>query len=127
MDDFVTIRSFSNSIDFEMARTYLESFDVECFGQDEMSNRSFLPNANGGVKLQVRPEQVGAVAPHVVDGAAHEGRLGGGLTRRGAHHEHREVLVAPDGRVRCALLPQPARDPHASTVTVPVISGWIVQ
>ncbi len=25
------------------------------------------------------------------------------------------------------LLPQPSRSPHASTVTVPVISGWIVQ
>ena len=56
MEELVTIRSFSQSIDFEMVKSYLESCGIECFGQDEILNRDYA-NVNGGVKLQVWKEQ----------------------------------------------------------------------
>ena len=58
MSELVTVRTFSQSIDFEMAKSYLESFDIECFGQDEIFNRLYWPNVNGGIKLEVKEEQV---------------------------------------------------------------------
>jgi hypothetical protein len=57
MDELVTVRTFSSSLDFEMVKSYLESFDIECFGRDVVINRAYLANVDGGVKLQVRPEQ----------------------------------------------------------------------
>jgi hypothetical protein len=57
MDEFVTVRTFSSYLDFEMVKSYLESFDIECFGRDIVINRAYLANVDGGVKLQVRPEQ----------------------------------------------------------------------
>ena len=56
MNKLVTVRSFSSSNDFVMVKSYLESFEIECFGQDEIINRDYS-NANGGIKLQVRAEQ----------------------------------------------------------------------
>ena len=56
MNELVTIRTFSSSIDFEMVKSYLESFGIECYGQDEIINRVY--NVNGGVKLQVQAEKV---------------------------------------------------------------------
>jgi hypothetical protein len=58
MDELVTIRTFSSSIEFELVKSYLESYEIECYGKDEIINRAYLANANGGVKLQVRKEQV---------------------------------------------------------------------
>ena len=57
MDELVTIRSFSQSIDFEMVKSYLESFGIECFGQNEIINRAYINLVDGGIKLQVRSEQ----------------------------------------------------------------------
>jgi len=57
MDELLTVRTFSQSIDFEMAKSYLESCGIECFGRDEINNRAYLANVNGGIKLQVREEQ----------------------------------------------------------------------
>ncbi len=56
MEELVTVRSFSWSTEFEMAKSYLESYEIECFGQDEILNRDYV-NANGGIKLQVRSDQ----------------------------------------------------------------------
>ena len=56
MEKLVTVRSFTKSIEYEMAKSYLESYEIECFGQDEILNRDYA-NVNGGVKLQVRSEQ----------------------------------------------------------------------
>ncbi len=58
MSELITVRTFNYSIDFEMVKSYLESFGIECFGQDEITNRVYVNNANGGVKLKVRSEQV---------------------------------------------------------------------
>ena len=57
MDELLTVRTFGQSIDFEMAKSYLESCGIECFGRDEIDNRAYLANVNGGIKLQVRGEQ----------------------------------------------------------------------
>ena len=56
MEGFVTVRTFTWSTDYEMVKSYLESYEIECFGQDEILNRDYA-NANGGIKLQVRSEQ----------------------------------------------------------------------
>ena len=56
MEELVTVRTFTQSIEFEMAKSYLESFEIDCFGQDEILNRDYA-NVNGGVKLQVRSQQ----------------------------------------------------------------------
>jgi len=56
MEELVTVRTFTRSIEFEMAKSYLESFEIDCFGQNEILNRDYA-NVNGGVKLQVRLEQ----------------------------------------------------------------------
>jgi hypothetical protein len=58
MDELVTIQSFSSSVDFEMVKSYLESCGIECYGKDEIINRSYFSNVNGGVKLQVKKKQV---------------------------------------------------------------------
>ena len=57
MEKLVNIRTFSQSTDFEMVKTYLESMGIECFGRDEITNRAYLANVNGGVKLDVRASQ----------------------------------------------------------------------
>jgi hypothetical protein len=68
MDELVTIRTFSSSIDFEMVKSYLNSFGIECYGRDEVTNRAYLANVNGGVKLQVREEQVEEVVKLLIEG-----------------------------------------------------------
>ena len=67
MDELVTIRSFMQSIEFEMAKSYLESFEIECFGQDAILNRDYA-NVNGGVKLQVRSEEAEQAIKLLFDG-----------------------------------------------------------
>ena len=57
MEELATVRTFSSSIDFEMVKSYLESFEIECFGRDEISNRAYINNTNGGIMLQVRAEK----------------------------------------------------------------------
>ena len=57
MEELITVRTFSSSIEFEMAKSYLESFEIECFGRDDISNRAYINDANGGAMLQVRLEQ----------------------------------------------------------------------
>lgn len=59
MDKFVYLRTFTQSTDFEIVKSYLESFGIECFGRDEITNRTYLSNVIGGVKLEVRAEQAG--------------------------------------------------------------------
>ncbi len=57
MNNLVTLRTFSSSLDFEMVKAYLESLGIECIGIDEIINRAYLANVNGGVKLKVREDQ----------------------------------------------------------------------
>ena len=50
MSELVIVRTFNNIMDFEVAKSYLESCGVICFGQDEIYSK-------GGVKLQVIDNQ----------------------------------------------------------------------
>lgn len=68
MDKLVTVRTFSSSVDFEMVKAYLESMGIECFGRDEVINRAYLANVNGGVKLEVREEQLEEAIRLLIDG-----------------------------------------------------------
>ena len=67
MEGLVTVRTFTRSIEFEMVKSYLESFEIECFGQDEILNRDYA-NVNGGVKLKVRSEQAEQAIKLLFDG-----------------------------------------------------------
>jgi len=67
MEELVTVRTFTQSIEFEMAKSYLESFEIDCFGQDEILNRDYA-NVNGGVKLQVRSQQAEQAIKLLIDG-----------------------------------------------------------
>jgi hypothetical protein len=67
MSELVTVRTFSQTIDFEMVKSYLESYEIECFGQDEILNRDYA-NVNGGVKLQVRSEQAEEAIKRLFEG-----------------------------------------------------------
>ena len=58
MEELITIRGFESSLEYELAKSFLESCGIECFGKDEINNRAFISNANGGAKLQVKPEQL---------------------------------------------------------------------
>ena len=68
MNELVTVRTFSNSMDFEMVKSYLESCEIECFGQDEIFNQLYWPNVNGGIKLQVLREQADEAVKLLFDG-----------------------------------------------------------
>lgn len=68
MSELVTVRTFNSSIDFEFAKAYLESSGIECFGRDEIVNRAYLANVNGGVKLEVKPEQVEEAVKLLIEG-----------------------------------------------------------
>lgn len=68
MSELVTIRTFGLSGEYEMVKSYLESLEIECFGQDEFSNQTNITNLNGGIKLQVRPEQAEQAVKLLIDG-----------------------------------------------------------
>lgn len=68
MNELVTLRTFNSSYDLEMAKTYLESFGIECFSKDEIINRTYVPNVTGGAKLQVREEQLEEAITHLIEG-----------------------------------------------------------
>ena len=68
MNELVNIRTFSQSSDFEIVKSYLESFGIECFGRDEITNRAYLANVNGGAKLDVRASQAEDAIRLLMDG-----------------------------------------------------------
>lgn len=68
MNELVTVRTFNSSSDLEMVKTYLESFEIECFSKDEINNRAYIANVNGGAKLLVRQEQLEDAIKHLVEG-----------------------------------------------------------
>src|SRR5688572_11327171 len=62
-DTWVTVASFSQPIEAHLLRTKLESEGIECQLKDEHIVRMdwFYSNAVGGVKVQVREEDVARV------------------------------------------------------------------
>jgi hypothetical protein len=68
--ELVTIRTFNNPIDFHMAKSYLGSAQIDCFGKDEYINQvnPFYTNAVGGIKLQVPSDQVEEAIRLLIEG-----------------------------------------------------------
>ena len=58
-EDLVTIAIFHSQPEFLLARTRLESADIECFAYDENMLRigGWHAHAAGGIKLQVRESE----------------------------------------------------------------------
>lgn len=58
-DDLVTIAVFHSQPEFLLARTRLESADIECFAYDENMLRigGWHSHILGGIKLQVRKSE----------------------------------------------------------------------
>lgn len=71
--DLVTIRTFWNLLEAELAKGLLEAAGIECFLSDSNMVRMdwFNANALGGVKLRVDPDNVGA-ANRILDDAVLE-------------------------------------------------------
>jgi len=53
-DKLVTIATFSYAPEMGLVRSKLESEGIECFVKDELSSQTYIYNAIGGIKLQVR-------------------------------------------------------------------------
>ena len=68
MSNLVTIATFNNQVDFDMAKNFLESNNIVCFSKDEFSNRTYISNAVGGVKLQVSEEQLEDALKLMIEG-----------------------------------------------------------
>lgn len=68
MEELITIRGFESSLEYELAKSYLESFGIECYAKDEITNRAFISNANGGAKLQVKAEQLEEAVKLMIEG-----------------------------------------------------------
>lgn len=55
-DDYITVLTFTYPYEAAIVRGRLESEDIECFVQDELTVQMhpFFSNAIGGIKLQVK-------------------------------------------------------------------------
>jgi Putative prokaryotic signal transducing protein len=63
-EKLVTVATFHNEMEFLLARTRLESADIECFAQDENMLRiaAWHSHMFGGIKLQVRESEAESAA-----------------------------------------------------------------
>jgi hypothetical protein len=52
--DLVTIATFRYAPEMGLVRSKLESEGIECFVKDELTSQTYIYNAVGGMKLQVR-------------------------------------------------------------------------
>lgn len=53
-DQLVTIATFSFAPQMGLVRSKLESEGIECFVKDELVSQTYIYNAVGGIKLQVK-------------------------------------------------------------------------
>ena len=69
MNDFVTIATFTFPGELAIIRARLESEGIECRTKDELTVQvhNFYSNAIGGVKLQVRPQDMQKTAEILED------------------------------------------------------------
>lgn len=70
MDQFVTVRTFTNPIDLAVIKGRLESEGIECVVQDELTSRAnaFYSAAMGGARLQVRQSDLKATIEMLEEG-----------------------------------------------------------
>ena len=70
-DELITIQVFSFPPDLYMAKSFLESEDIECFVKDETMGQIlplFASSALGGIKLQVREEDAEKAIQLLIEG-----------------------------------------------------------
>ena len=67
---FITVKTFTNSTDFHLAKSYLESEQIECFVQNELINQVYplASNAVGGIQLQVPSKQAEEAVQLLIEG-----------------------------------------------------------
>jgi RNA 3'-terminal phosphate cyclase len=58
--DLVTIRTFLNPSEAEIAKGMLESAGMECFLMDENTAHNYFANTVGGIRMQVKRVDAGA-------------------------------------------------------------------
>ncbi len=58
MDKLITIRTFIDPSEYELAKTFLISEGIECFGKDAIMNRTYPAPVSGGIDLQVLESNV---------------------------------------------------------------------
>jgi Putative prokaryotic signal transducing protein len=63
-EKLITVATFHNEMEFLLARSRLESADIECFAQDENMLRiaAWHSHIFGGIKLQVRESEAEAAS-----------------------------------------------------------------
>ena len=67
---FVTVKIFNNSIDFHVAKSYLESAQIDCFGQNEFINQVYplAGSTLGEIQLQVPADQAEEAIRLLIEG-----------------------------------------------------------
>ncbi|WP_010664521.1 putative signal transducing protein [Marinilabilia salmonicolor] len=58
-NSLITIATFDFADRMGLVRSKLEAEGIECFVQDELVSQTYIVNAVGGMKLQVRQEDAG--------------------------------------------------------------------
>ena len=63
-EKLITVATFHNELEFLLARSRLESAEIECFAQDENMLRiaAWHSHIFGGIKLQVRESEAEAAS-----------------------------------------------------------------
>lgn len=67
MNRLVTIKTSNIPGELAVAKSYLESYDLYCYLKDELINQVH-PYAVGGIKLQVREEDLAKAVQLLIDG-----------------------------------------------------------
>ncbi len=62
-----TIATFSYAPEMGLVRSKLESEGIECFVKDELVSQTYIHNAVGGIKLQVKAEDAGRAKKIIED------------------------------------------------------------
>lgn len=79
----ITIATFSYAPEMGLVRSKLESEGIECFVKDELVSQTYIHNAVGGMKLQVK-ENDAERAARIVDEMGVFEQSGGKSSRLGA-------------------------------------------
>ncbi|GHS92486.1 hypothetical protein FACS1894203_4980 [Bacteroidia bacterium] len=68
MGNLVTIKTFFEPTELLIPRSLLESEGIECFTMDELTTQVYPVPGFGGIKLQVKEEDVEKAVKILVDG-----------------------------------------------------------
>lgn len=68
MSKLITVRTFLDPSEFGIAKSFLESEGIHCFGKDTNMNRNYPTNTIQGVELQVLEDQVEQAVIKLIEG-----------------------------------------------------------